>query len=235
MVEANVKIIEELRCFLNTVSECPDIRKLVTGAEQDFSRQRKLTLDRVVGIIINMPKRSLSIEIEEFFDSLGKDSGSATKGAFSLQRSKLKPLFFEAWNKWLVDNFYHYYGNKAKRWRGFRVQAVDGSTLYLLNRPELIEHFGTHGNDHGSTAMARVMQVHDLLNDITVWGGIYPIKKSERAIMAEQVAHLAEDSLTIFDRGGSRLRADVPNDERRNTQTLCYTLPGSFQQAGGAV
>jgi hypothetical protein len=148
-----------------------------------------------------MPKRSLSIEIQEFFDSLGKESGRATKGAFSLQRSKLKPLFFEVWNKWLVDSFYYYYGDKVKRWRGFRVQAVDGSTLYLLNRPDLIEHFGTHGNDHGSTAMARVMQVHDLLNDITVWGGIYPIKKSERAIMAEQVARLAEDSLTIFDRG----------------------------------
>ncbi|MGJ7033757.1 hypothetical protein GGU45_004275, partial [Niabella hirudinis] len=159
MVGANVKIIEELRCFLKTVSENPDIRKLVTEDEGDFSRQRKLTLDRVVGIIINMPKRSLSIEIQTFFDSLKKDLESATKGAFSLQRSKLKPLFFEVWNKWLVNNFYHYYGDKAKRWRGFRVQAVDGSPLYLLNRPDLIKHFGTHNNQHGGTALARIMQV----------------------------------------------------------------------------
>jgi hypothetical protein len=201
MVDANVKIIGELIFFLRLVSEDSEIRRLVTMGEEDFSRHRKLTLERIVGIIINMPKRSLSIEIQEFFDSLGKDLESATKGAFSLQRSKLKPLFFEVWNKWLVDNFYHYYGDDVKRWRGFRLQAVDGSTAYLLNRPDLVKHFGTHSNQHGDTAIARVMQIQDVLNDITVWGGIYPIKKSEKAIIAEQVARLAEDSLTLFDRG----------------------------------
>jgi len=201
MVDANVKIIGELIFFLRLVSEDPEIRKLVTVREDDFSRHRKLTFERIVGIIINMPKRSLSIEIQEFFDSLGKDLESATKGAFSLQRSKLKPLFFEVWNKWLIDNFYHYYGDDVKRWRGFRVQAVDGTTAYLLNRPDLVKHFGTHSNQHGDTAIARVMQIQDVLNDITVWGGIYPIKKSEKAIIAEQVMHLAEDSLTLFDRG----------------------------------
>ncbi len=200
MVSANVKIIEELKCFLEIVSHDPCIRKLVTVKESDFSRQRKLTLERIVGIIINMPKRSLSIEIQEFFDSLEKDLGSAAKGAFSLQRGKLKPLFFEIWNKWLVDSFYHYYGDSVKRWRGYRLQAVDGSTAYLLNRADLIKHFGTHNNQHGDTAIARVMQIHDVLNDITVWGGIYPIKKSEKAILAGQVMHLAEDSLTLFDR-----------------------------------
>jgi len=201
MVEANVKIIEELKCFLETVSNEADIRKLLTEEEGDFSRHRKLTLERVVGIIINMPKRSLSIEIQEFFDSLEKDLESATKGAFSLQRSKLKPLFFEVWNQWLVSSFYHYYGDNVKRWRGFRLQAVDGSSVYLLNKPGLIKHFGTHKNQHGDTAIARVLQVHDVLNDITVWGGIYPIKKSEKAIIAERVPYLAEDSLTLFDRG----------------------------------
>lgn len=201
MVEANVKIIEELKCFLEVVSREADIRKLVTTGEGDFSRQRKLTLERIAGIIINMPKRSLSIEIQEFFDSLEEGLESATKGAFSLQRSKLKPIFFEIWNKWLVDNFYHYYGDKVKRWHGFRLQAVDGSSVYLLNRPDVVKHFGTQANQHGDTALARVMQVHDVLNDITVWGGIYPIKESEKAIMAKRVQHLAEDSLTLFDRG----------------------------------
>jgi hypothetical protein len=87
-----------------------------------------------------------------------------------LQRSKLKPLFFKVWNKWLVDSFYHYYGEHVKRWRGFRLQAVDGSTVYLLNKEEIINHFDTHSNQHVSVPMARVMQVHDVLNDITVWG-----------------------------------------------------------------
>lgn len=201
MVEANLKIIEELTFFLTAVSDDAAIRKLVTQTDGDFSRDRKLPMGRIVGIIINMPKRSLSIEIQEFFNSLGKDLEAGTKGAFSLQRTKLQPLFFEVWNKWLVDCFYHYYGEKVKRWRGFRIQAVDGSTAYLINKKDVIEHFGTQDNQHVSIPMARVMQVQDILNDITVWGDIRPIKESEQAIMAGRVRYLFEDSLTLFDRG----------------------------------
>ena len=201
MVEANVKIIEELKYFLDTVSTDPELRKLVTQSQKDFSRDRKLSLDRVAGIIINLPKRSLSIEIQEFFDSLGKGLASATKGAFSLQRTKLQALFFQVWNRWLVKCFYQYYGVKAKRWRGFRLLAADGSTAYLLNKKEVIGHFGTQDNQHVSTPMARVMQIQDILNDITIWGDIRPIGESEQAIMAGQIRQLYEDSLTLFDRG----------------------------------
>jgi hypothetical protein len=201
MVEANLKIIEELKFFLEAASNDANIRKLITQSETDFTRDRKLTMQRITSLIINMPKRSLSIEIQEFFDSLEKDLESCTKGAFSLQRTKLKPLFFQVWNHWLVEKFYHYYGTKVKRWRGFLLQAVDGSTAYLMNIKEVIEHFGTQDNQHGSIPMARVMQIQDILNDITVWGDIRPIKESEQAIMAGQVRNLYDDSLTLFDRG----------------------------------
>lgn len=201
MVEANVKIIEELKGFLEIVSKDAEIRKLVTQSQIDFTRDRKLTMQRIATLIINMPKRSLSIEIQEFFDSLDKDLEPCTKGAFSLQRTKLKPLFFRLWNKWLVDCFYEHYGSKIKHWRGFRLQAVDGSTAYLMNREEVIKHFGTQDNQHGGIPMARVMQIQDVFNDITVWGDIRPIKESEQSIIARQVSNLYEDSLTLFDRG----------------------------------
>lgn len=201
MVAANVKIIDELKYFLETVCNEASIRKLVTQSEKDFTRDRKLTLERIAGLIINMPKRSLSIEIQEFFDCFGKDLEPSTKGAFSLQRTKLQPLFFEVWNKWLVDCFYHYYGAKVKRWRGFRLQAVDGSTAYLMNTKNVIEHFGTQDNQYVSIPMARVMQLQDILNDITVWGDIRPIKESEQSIMAGRVSNLYKDSITLFDRG----------------------------------
>ena len=202
MVAANIKIIEELKLFLDIVSKESSVRKLFTLRDEDFSRERKLPLIQLVSLIINMPKRSLSIEIQEFFDSLEKeDIQACTKGAFSLQRTKLKPFFFAVWNKWLVDCFYQHYGTKVKRWRGFRLQAVDGSRAYLVNREDVVEHFGTQGNQYGAVAMAQVMQVQDILNDITVWGDIYPVKESEQTIMNSRVRHLYEDSLTIFDRG----------------------------------
>lgn len=201
MVAANLQIIAELKLFLEEVSQNAKVRKLVTVGEEDFSRNRKLPMERLVGIIINMPKRSLSIEIREFFDSLGGEEDGCTKSAFSMQRSKLQPLFFKAWHEWLVKSFYHYYGDNIKCWKGFRLQAVDGSTAYLPNRKDVIAHFGTQDNQHVGVPMARVMQVYDVLNEITVWGSISPIKESEQAIIATQITQLSTDSLTLFDRG----------------------------------
>lgn len=200
MVEANVKVIGELKCFLEAVASDAELRALFTQSAGDFSRERKLPLQRIAALIINLPKRSLSIELQEFFASLEEGLEPATKGAFSLQRTKLQALFFHVWNHWLVNCFYQYYGEKAKRWRGFLVQAVDGSTLYLLQKKEVGAYFGTQGNQHGAVPMARVMQVHDVLNDLTLWGDIRPIGESEPAIMAKQVERLRADSLTLFDR-----------------------------------
>lgn len=65
----------------------------------------------------------------------------------------------------------------------------------------MIEHFGTQDNQHVSIPMARVMQIQDILNDITVRGIIRPIKESEKSMMAGWVSNLYEDSITLMDRG----------------------------------
>ena len=146
MVEANIKIIEELKQFLEIVSNDPEARNMFTESEKNFTRQRKLTLERVAGIIINMPKRSLSIELNEFFARLGHGSLEVTKGAFSQQRGKLHPLFFKLWNHLLAESFYLHYGEKVERWQGFRLLAVDGSTAYLMDAGDVVREFGTSGN-----------------------------------------------------------------------------------------
>jgi len=199
MVEANLKIIDELKQVLNKIAADKDLRKLVVSHPEAFSRDRKLTMRRLIGIIINLPKRSLSVEIREFFEVL-ELGDCATKGAFCLQRSKLLPVFFQIWNQFLVDGFYKYYGNKALLWKGFRLLAVDGSMAYLMNKKGVAEHFGTHENQHYPIPMARVMQTYDVLNEIIVKGDIYPIKQSEQAIINNQVEYLFDNSLTLFDR-----------------------------------
>jgi len=70
-----------------------------------------------------------------------------------------------------------------------------------VNQKEVVDYFGTHANQHSSRPLARIMQIQDVLNDITVWGDIYPIKEAEQPIMAAQVSRLYTDSLTLFDRG----------------------------------
>jgi len=131
---------------------------------------------------------------------LGKAGATCTKSAFCQQRAKLNPLFFRVWNQWLVDSFYRHYGDQARYWRGFRIQAVDGSSAYLLNKEEVVAYFGTQYNQHTDTALARIVQVHDVLNDLTVWGDIRPIAESEQGMITAYVPQLSADSLTLFDR-----------------------------------
>jgi hypothetical protein len=201
MVNTNVKIIEVLQSFLKIVIEYPEVKALFTTKPSDFTRSRKLPLKKIVGMLINLPKRSLSIELESFFESLDESGISCTKGAFSLQRTKLQALFFKVWNDFLLKSFYSFYGNDVKRWEGFRLLAVDGSNTSVMNVPEVLKYFGSADNQFGGVPMARVMQIHDVLNDLTVWGDIFPRKYSENAIIAHHISDLPTDSLTLFDRG----------------------------------
>ncbi len=200
MVESNLRIIAELKGLLDQIAEDPEMRMLFTESPSDFTRNRKLTFEKVVAFILNMPKRSLSIELYDFFAVLGS-ADPATKAAFSQQRTKLLPHFFFVWNRFIVNAFYEHYGESVKRWKGFRLLAVDGSTAYLINTKDVVKEFGHQTGNRKDVPMATVVQIHDVLNDIAVWGDLFPIVKSEQAVIAERVHSLYKDSLTIFDRG----------------------------------
>jgi hypothetical protein len=200
MVDANLKIISELKYFLKIVLVDSDFRKVAFRSVSDFTRNRKLGFIRIVGFIMNLPKRSLSVELEDFFELFDEGNETATKGAFSLQRTKLNHKFFLIWNQWLIECFYYFYGENVKRWRGFKLYAVDGSTAYLVDKPEVVKYFGTQDNQVSSVPMARILQIYDILNDLTVWGDIRPIRESEQGIFMERIPYLHKDSLVVFDR-----------------------------------
>jgi hypothetical protein len=201
MVEANIKIIEELKEFLKIINTDSDLRKLFTNKATDFTRNRKLTYNRTVFLIINMLKKSLSIEIQNFFENCISENLNCTKSALSIQRKKLKPLFFEVWNRLLVDCFYNYYGDKVKKWNGFILIAVDGSTINLVDKEEVKNYFGTHGNHLREVPMAGIMKFYDVLNRITVFSKIHPIKVGEKSVVAQHIESIPENSLSIYDRG----------------------------------
>jgi hypothetical protein len=201
MVETNIKIIEELKEFLRIINTDSEIRKHFVTKASDFTRKRKLTYDRTVFLILNMLKRSLSIEIQDFFESCIPTALSCTKSALTIQRKKLNPFFFEFWNSLLVECFYSYYGEKVKKWNGFLLIAVDGSTAYLVDKEPVKAHFGTHGNHFAQAPMAGVMKFYDVLNKIVVFSKIYPIKIGEKTIVGEYIEKLPEESLSLYDRG----------------------------------
>lgn len=201
MIDANVRIIEELKEFVTQLKTNQKMREAFLNGIHSFTRDRILTLERLIYFIINMPKRSLNIELPDFFQSIDKSQLKCTKSALSIQRNKLKSDFFSWWNSILVNSFYRNHEASLKRWKGLRVIAVDGSTAYLINTPEVIEYFGVQSNHCMSVPMARIMGFYDVLNDIIVGSAILPIKFSEPAILNALNPCFEKDMLAIYDRG----------------------------------
>ena len=141
MFEANLKIIEELKSFIEIVKNNPTLIEQIATTPNAFTRERKLTLDRLVLLIVRLCKKTLSVELEKFFEELDLEMPCSVS-AFSQQRMKLAPEFFSIWKKVLTVCFYHYYGTDVKRWNGYRLIACDGSKISLVNTPLLQNYFG---------------------------------------------------------------------------------------------
>lgn len=167
---------------------------------RDFTRNRKLPFERLVLLIAKLCKKTLSIELEKFFEELG-DPDTCSVSAFTQQRIKLKSSFFYWWNKVLLSSYYHYAGmDDIKRWKGFRVVAADGSNVSLINTPALNSHFGGANNQSCSFVQAKTFYYYDVLNELVLLPRIMPYRYGEVPMAYDAIDQLEEDMLVIYDR-----------------------------------
>ncbi|GHT26820.1 hypothetical protein AGMMS4957_22230 [Bacteroidia bacterium] len=194
--------MKELKEFMDEIVKAnPEVRGKYICSPEDFTRNRDLPFSTVVLMILNLMKRSLSIEIHSFFSYLGHLT-SVTKAAFCMQRAKLQPEFFAAWNKVLVDSFYKNYGENAKRWHGFILMAIDGTTLSLPNTKALRALYGSSGNQHGEQGVtARSSVLYDVLNGLVISGSLDHYTTPERSTAIRFLQNVPQDSLLLLDRG----------------------------------
>lgn len=196
---AHLGILEQLRSRLFSNAFMVRHRQ----AEKDFTRKRCLTFGILVIFLFNLLKRSQQDELDEFFKLLkGTDVAGriVTKSAFSQARKKLKAEAFIELNQVQTAYFYQQLG--PERWAGWRLVAVDGSTLQVPNTPENLAHFGAWQPAHGAPCpMARVSQLFDVLNAVTLDALIVPKAVGERELAAMHFAHLCSDDLVLLDRG----------------------------------
>ena len=93
--------------------------------------------------LLNLVKGALQRELDDFFQVLhGTDVAerAVTKSALCAARQKLKPSAFIDLNRHLVRRWAHEVA--VRRWHGFDVRAIDGSTLRLPDTPDAIATFG---------------------------------------------------------------------------------------------
>src|SRR5215213_4047458 len=199
MLQANVQLIEELKGFVAYVFNNKSILHQFTHSASDFSRRRKLCFSQLVLFIIRLCKKTLSVEIEKFFDQMHSTT-TCSVSAFTQQRFKLKASFFYAWNLVLCLNFYHIFQHKIRRWRGYRVIAVDGSSVSLVNTETLRSYFGGQTNQHTFFIGARTFYLYDVLNELVVHSEIRPYRSAELNMACKAMEYLSEDTLAIYDR-----------------------------------
>ncbi len=198
MTDSNLVILNLIRDFIENVH----LKKMFIENKNHFTvDDSKLNFSRLVAFILNLPKKSVALELEEFFSSIGKADLVCSKSAFTQQRSKLSYQFFSTLCANLVDENYVNNKRNIKRWKKMILAAVDGSTMAMINRPDVINYFGTQVNQHGAVAMARIMGVYDVLNNVSIACHLFPIDIGEQSIIKNWLDVSQPDHLYLYDRG----------------------------------
>lgn len=169
----------------------------------DFTRDRKLPFHLLVCFLISIVKGSYQVELNGFFKIIGGLDVAqkvVSKAALTNARKKLKHSVFVELNQHLIRFFEKFFN--IRRWHGFRLVAVDGSTCRLPNIKEIAEYFGVHNGNKGKpSAMARVSQLFDTLNKISIGAIITPKKVGERQHAYDLFQNLRPKDLVLLDRG----------------------------------
>jgi len=167
-----------------------------------FSRKGKIGFQNLILFMLNFLNHSTQKELNDFFKLIGSEKSTMTQQAFSQARQKItvKPFvtFFKvsATKMSSVDDL--------TLFNGYRISAVDGSSIALENAPELHSYFGVSGNgDNAVTARASVL--YDSLNDIIIDAKIVPYSCGERELAKQHIDALCaldpHNDLVLFDRG----------------------------------
>jgi hypothetical protein len=197
------KICAKLIEFLKKTITSPEFVSRSRQSEKDFIRKRKFPFHLLVVFLINFVHGSYQDELDKFFKTLLRLDVArrwVSKVALSRARMKLKFQAFIELNLHLIGYFEKYFNPLT--WHGFRLLGIDGSTTRLPPTPAIAEHFGAWNVRQGSPSpMARVSQLFDVLNKITVDAIIYPKRTGERELASQHLLKSMPDDLILLDRG----------------------------------
>lgn len=153
--------------------------------------------------MINLPVAAYETELCHLNKNLnGLDIAQplATKSALTKAREKLNHTAFSELNDHLVNLSQMHFA--PHRWNGFFLLATDGTLCTLPTAKPVVEHFGQwHGRQGAPCPKARVSQLYDVLNHITVDALMTSKDIGERELAAAHCIHLGSDDLLLLDRG----------------------------------
>jgi hypothetical protein len=194
-----LEIIGNLKSFLTAESTKLKFRV----SEQDFSRDSgKLGFEEYALLGISLLKNSTASEV---FNTLtSNDLPYVSKSAYTQGRYKIEAKFYQSWTTMLVDSSYKL-GLASKMWKGYFLEAIDGTSMTLPQTQALSKAFGTHKNGTKKgiteTVMAKCLLRADVLNGYVLDSEVFKTTQSEVSICKTWLWRLNSNSVTLFDRG----------------------------------
>lgn len=172
-----------------------------------FTRKRNIVFKSLIYYLLSNGNNSIENNISSFrtlFKSI--DLPKVSKQALSKSRQGISSKAFSELFDLTVDK---YYSNlfALKKFKGYNVLAVDGTTIQLPTTQENCEVFGYSPNQTDRTeAVTTGSMIYDVLNDYIVDAKINKYKYAERKSAIEHLDRVKElsfskDTILVFDRG----------------------------------
>ena len=167
----------------------------VRDPSRDFTRNRKISFEILVDMILRMAGNSLNLEVDKYFNHA---ADAPTSSAFVQQRSKLNYTFFED-----VFKLFNQECTDSQLFHGYRLLAVDGTDINLPRNPEDAGSFIKPHNCEGYNLLHANMLL-DLMSKTYFDCILQPKKKSdEQGAMFEMLSRndFRGKNIVIMDRG----------------------------------
>lgn len=169
-----------------------------------FTRNRNFTFKSLALFIISTLQSSIQRELDRFFKSFNDKllpEQFVTQSAFSQARLKVSA---KAFLELIYEVGEFYYANyHIKRWNGFRLLGIDGSSVLLPKTAETIEEFGEYSTSpkNRSVVIARVSKMYDVLNNLSIDIKLVNRKIGEQALALQHLKFCNKNDLILLDRG----------------------------------
>ena len=173
-----------------------------------FTRLRKLTFLNVFFYLLNISKKAMPIHMSDFMEDF-QCTGfpDVSRQALSKARRGISPEAFAELCRISAQKFYET-SSSLRRWHGYLVMAIDGTSIQLPRTERNMDVFGRAGNQsETSRAMASASALFDVLNDLIVDPWIGALNYGERKRAFRHMDALAcikpdqRDVLPVMDRG----------------------------------
>lgn len=185
---------EKLTSLINGMSRDPAL--FVKNPERDFTRKRKLCFKTMMQLLISMGGNCI---YKELLEAQGYDANTATTAAFVQQREKILLFAFE----FLLHEFTQSFSN-IKKYKGFRLLAVDGSDLHIATDPESPDTYFQNRPDEKGFNLLHLNAMYDLCNRLYVDSCVQPRRCiNECRALTDMVDRscIKDNVIVIADRG----------------------------------